>query len=831
MTDHENAAARRLDSTAHVAAFPLGGIGTGNVSLGSRGELRDWEIANHPAKGAWLPNTFFAIRARPAGGHPVSAVLEAEFRPPYEGASGFATGRCAGLPRMDDARMTGEYPIASVEFSNADLPVIVSLTAFTPLVPLDADDSGIPAAVIRYRVHNPQPVPVDVTIAGSMCNPAGISGRTPAGSPAFDGTPTNRFRDDGELRGVEFGTDLPASSPLFASAALVTTDTSVTTTDCWLVGARPDGAQLFWEDFASDGLLGPHGEHPADPGAFDDRIRVGSLGIVHGLAPGQTQEFEFLLAWHTPNRRRAWQGQALANTHIDETVLNHYAVRYADAWQVARDLAARLPELEKSTRVFHDALFSSTIPPDVIDAVSGTLVALRSTTCFVLDDGTRTGQFAAWEGSLDRAGCCEGTCTHVWNYAQTVAYLFPALEAGARRNELLRETLPDGRMRFRTNAVFDGEPWDFRPAVDGQLGTVVRVYREWRISGDDAFLEELWPSVRLAIDYAFTHWDSDGDLVLDSEQHNTYDIEFFGPNSLTNSIFLAAVRAGEEMALHQGDEATASRYRRTFELSSERIDAMLYNGEYYDQLLDDIDARRYQYGSGCLADQLLGQTLAHLTGLGHLLPAEHVRSAIAAVHRHNFFPDLGVHTTVQRAYAMHGEGGLVLCTWPRGGRPRLPFIYSDEVWTGIEYQVATHLMYEGFVREGLEVVRAVRERHDGIRRNPWDETESGHHYARSMASWGVLLALLDHRWDGRSRVLNLAPRLEAMDGDRFSGIVTTGTGWGVMEIGPGSSRLLCHGGRIRAESVEFGHPTRGTLSVAAVDLAAGDSVDLCPQTR
>ncbi|MBP2380510.1 uncharacterized protein (DUF608 family) [Brachybacterium sacelli] len=757
---------------------------------------------------------------------PVSAVLEAEFRPPFDGASGFAPGRGAGLPRLDNARMSGEYPLATVEFTDQNLPVTVELTAFTPLVPLDADDSGIPAAVLRYRVHNPQPATVDVTIAGSMCNPAGISGRTAADAPTFEGTPTNRYRDDGVVRGIEFSTDLPPSSPLFASAALVTTDASVTATECWLVGARPDGFHLFWEDFASDGLLGPHGGHPEDPGAFDDKVRVGSLGIVHTLAPGQSQEFEFLLAWHTPNRRRAWQGGALPNTHIDETVPNHYAVRYEDAWEVSRDLAVRLPQLEGSTRAFRDALFSSTLPPEVIDAVSSALVALRSTTCFVLDDGSPTGQFAAWEGGLDHVGSCEGTCTHVWNYAQTVAHLFPTLEAGARRNEILRETAPDGRMRFRTNAVFDGQPWDHRPAVDGQLGTIVRVYREWTISGDDTFLEELWPSVRLALDYALTHWDSDGDMVLDNEQHNTYDIEFFGPNSLANSMLLAAVRAGEEMALHQGEEATASRYRETFDLASERIDDLLYNGEYYDQRLDDVDAHRYQYGSGCLADQLLGQTLAHLTGLGHLLPAEHVRSAIAAVHRNNFFPDLRSHETVQRTYAMYGEAGLVLCTWPRGGRPRLPFIYCDEVWTGIEYQVATHLVYEGFVREGLEVVRAVRERHNGVRRNPWNETESGHHYARSMASWGVLLALLDHRWDGRSRTLGLAPRLEALDGDRFFGIITTGTGWGVLDAGQDAPLLLCHGGRIRVDSIEFVHPVRGIFRAVGINIMAGDSIAL-----
>ena len=110
----------------------------------------------------------------------------------------------------------------------------------------------------------------------------------------------------------------------------------------------------------------------------------------------------------------------------------------------------------------------------MVDAVTSTLVVLRSTTCLLLDDGSPGGRFAAWEGSFDHAGSCEGTCTHVWGYAQTAAWLFPALERSARRTEFLDETLPDGRMRFRTNSVFGNTPMEFHPAVDGQLGSVVR---------------------------------------------------------------------------------------------------------------------------------------------------------------------------------------------------------------------------------------------------------------------------------------------------------------------------------------------------------------------
>ncbi len=209
-----------------------------------------------------------------------------------------------------------------------------------------------------------------------------------------------------------------------------------------------------------------------------------------------------------------------------------------------------------------------------------------------------------------------------------------------------------------------------------------------------------------------------------------------------------------------GDEVVASDARARFERASERTDELLWDGEYYVQRTDDVDAHPYQHGIGCLSDQLLGQLHARLLDLGDLLPAAHVRSAIEAVHRHNFQRDFRDHVNAQRTYVLNDESGLVLCSWPKGGRPRLPFVYSDEVWTGIEYQVAAHLILEGLVDEGLEVVRAVHARHDGLRRNPWDEVECGHHYAR-MASVGATARLGVLRSDVATGTIDLAPRWSA----------------------------------------------------------------------
>src|SRR5206468_9736057 len=136
------------------------------------------------------------------------------------------------------------------------------------------------------------------------------------------------------------------------------------------------------------------------------------------------------------------------------------------------------------------------------------------------------------------------------------------------------------------------------------------------------------------------------------------------------------------------------------------------------------------------------------------------------------------HANCQRIYALNDEAGILLCSWPNGGRPRYPFPYADEVWTGIEYQVAAHCLYEGLIEEGLRIVQAVRDRYDGAKRNPWDEVECGHLYARAMSSWSLLLALSGFHWDATTGTLAFAPKVRA---DDFRCFFSTGTGWGTFE--------------------------------------------------
>jgi uncharacterized protein (DUF608 family) len=763
-----------FDATAVAAAFPLGGIGTGNVSIGARGELRDWEIFNRPAKNSRLPNTFFALHAQAEGQPAITRVLEGPIPPPHTWSHGYHPATGAGLPRLASATMRGEYPFVTIAFEDPKLPVRAQLEAFTPLIPLDPDDSGLPCGIFTFTLTNTTQTPVALTLVASLTNPIGGIGYDPFGNliEAGEGRARNAYREEGDRRGLDFSVEnIPADDLRYGSLSLVTDHKDVTYKRAWMRGAWWDFLQEFWDDLTADGRLTDLGYEEAAPAGRPD---TGSLGLCDTLAPGESRSYRLLLTWNFPNRPYAWNpAVATRNTR------NHYATRFENAWAVAQYVQQNFGRLEQETRTFHDALFGSTLPAYVLDALSANIVPIRSTTCFRLEDG----RFFGWEGCFDTAGCCEGSCTHVWSYAQTLAFLFPSLERDMRRTEFLHETADDGFMHFRNvihlEAVEAQQRNRFEAAADGQMGSVLRTYREFQLSGDKEWLRALWPEVKKAVGYAGSHWDTDGDGLLDGKQHNTYDIEFYGPNPLCALYYLAALRAAAEMADALGEPEVAQRCRDTFAKGSARADEVMWNGEYYEQKLEDVNAHKYQHGLGCLSDQLLGQLHARVLGLGDLLPAEHIKQAVKAIFTHNFRRDFRDHVNCQRTYVLNDEAGLLLCTWPRGGRPHFPFPYSDEVWTGFEYQVAAHLIYEGWLSEGLEIVKAVQARHDGTRRNPWNEVECGNHYARSMSSWAVLLALSGAHSDLSQHTMRFAPVLEAStEADTFRTFWSNGRGWG-----------------------------------------------------
>ena len=755
-------------------AFPLGGLGTGCVSLGGWGQLRDWEIRNAPAKGFTPPFTFFTLRTRVGKKAPVVRVLQGPAQVDRVG-DGHSARRYSGegLPHFADVAFRGEFPIAQVRLRDKGVPLDVAIEAYNPFIPLNARDSGLPAAVLLYHFTNPGKQRVHATIFGNHTNiTQPVEGQV------------NECRSAAGLTGlVAENAQTAPEAPEFGATVLASPalDTAV-----WTRWSQPNSVQLatFWR------LL--H-ETDAFPPAEAGTSPTGTVAVPFVVEPGETVTIPFFLCWHFPTVTPPDRGSC----ETCGTFRNWYATQWGDAWDVARYLHDNFERLDELTRRFRDTLFASTLPTHVLDAVSSQISTLKTTVVLRLEDGSLYG----FEGASDDRGCCPGSCTHVWNYAQALPFLFPDLQRSLRENHYRYAMADDGFIQFRIPLPLGRKPdFAFHPAADGQMGGVVQVYRDWRISGDTDWLREMWPLTRKALEFAWKYWDADRDGVMEGMQHNTYDIEFYGPNSMCGSLYLAALRAAEEMARALGETAAAEEYRRLFEKGSAWADANLFNGSYYEQKVDP-DAHKawperqrklaeghgkdlsvpdwpaWQFGKGCLSDQLIGEWLAALHGLGHLYKPKHVRKTLASIFKHNWRREMGDVAQLYRLYALQEEAGLLVATWPRGERPGSAFYFADEVWTGHEYEVASHLILEGMVKEGLSVVLGARRRYDGESRNPWDEIECGHHYVRAMSSYALLLALSGFRYSAPDQTLRFDPRVSE---GRFRCFFSVGSGWGLL---------------------------------------------------
>ncbi len=823
----------RVFTAAHLAmlAFPLGGVGAGSISLGGRGNLRDWEIFNKPDKGNSPTYALPSLWARVGDAQPIARVLEARYQPPYEGQTGLGSQNAPGLSRLESARFTGEYPLAHIDFEDTSLPLEVALDGFTPFIPHEPDDSGLPVAILRYTVKNTSSKQADVSIAWSIDNPL----RSPPASHAFPAGqehPLNELRTSESLSGIVMtNPSLPAADPLQGSFALAVrngADGTLTRLKGWPGGRWWNSALLFWDDFSNDGQLGPEQPNPSS---------VGAVCLSRNIQPGASGVFEFLLAWHFPNRTPARCGWTAPKGEGDTVIGNWYCTRFPDAWTAAAYASDHLPELERKTRLFSTALRESTLPLPVLEAASANISTLATTTCFRTADG----EFHGFEGVNDKLGCCFGNCTHVWNYETATPHLFPTLARSLRKSAFGFSMDDAGAMHFR-QVLPDGKERSGFAAADGQMGQIVHAYLDWTLSGDSQWLGNLWPRIKKAIEFTWVPggWDANRDGVMEGVQHNTYDVEFYGPNPQCGIYYLAALRACEEMAVALGESDFAKECRRLFQSGSQWIDANLFNGEFYVQdvrsfhenqiapsLRSDMGAAdpehpEFQVGKGCLVDQLVGQYLADVCGLGPLLNRSNIRTALKSIHKYNYKRTLFNHESVERIFALNDESALVICDYATSPRPRIPFPYFAEVMTGFEYTAASHMLFEDMLSEGTECIASVRERYDGQRRNPWDEAECGHHYARAMASWSGILALSGFRYHGEKQSLAVFPKTSNRT---FHCIWFTGTGWGVFDRSQTANEsellLRVHAGRlplqtctVPASNAKTGAASLGTQTIA-----------------
>lgn len=791
-------------------AFPLGGIGAGMVCLEGTGCISHVSVRNTPEV-FHEPFMFAALSIR--GDKNKAKVLEGPV-PSYKIFGSPNTGNGAGqtsygFPRFKHSSFNAHFPFGNVDLSDDDIPMAISITGWSPFIPGDEDNSSMPMAAVEYKFKNTTNSALHAVFSYHAFNfmkveiPSEFGGRYQGGDsiqPIENGFVLSQkcFPDKPHFKG-DFG--------------IVAMDKDVVVDHSLFRGGWFDSRSIIWKDIES-GNMPNDGIKQNSPGA--------SLYIPINLKPGESKLVPLLFAWYVPhsNIRRGPNDEDLEKK-LKECLTDGsgccsdeynslfyepwYSGKFQDVHEVAKYWKANYEILKSRTSGFAEAFYAQSLPGVVIESVAANLSILKSPTVLRQKDGS----LWAWEGCHDKGGCCHGSCTHVWNYAQAIAHLFPRLERSLRETEFFENQSESGHQTFRSALPVRENDHGFHAASDGQLGGIMKVYRDWRISGDTKWLKGLWPKVKKSIDYCSITWDPKGKGILEEPHHNTYDIEFWGPDGMCTSFYLGALYAIMKMGAAIG--ADTNRYEELYTKGRAYLEQELFNGEYFIQKIQwegletpspmkqleenwninySEEARellqkegpKYQYGEGCLSDGILGAWIGSMCGLEDFIDREKVKSHLEAIHKYNLKKDLTDHVNPQRpSYALGNEGGLLLCSWPKGGALTLPFVYSNEVWTGIEYQVASHLMLMGEIDAGMDIIEEVRKRYDGRIRNPFNEYECGHWYARALASYGLLQGLTGVRYDAVDQTLFIDSKI----GDDFQSFLSTENGFGLVGLSNG----------------------------------------------
>jgi uncharacterized protein (DUF608 family) len=806
-------------------AFPIGGIGAGMFCLEGSGAISHMSVRNKPDIFN-EPGMFAAISIK--GLTNGTKILEGPV-PDWKkfglhDAGNGLGGSTAGLPRFEQAVFTARFPFATIDLVDSDLPIRAQLTGWSPFIPTDDDNSSLPVAAFEYKIVNTSGKTIDAVFSFNSKNFLNVD----------HGKNSIKKIANGFILSEE-GTK--EKSFLKGDFAIFTDDDSSVIDHCWFRGGWWDPLTMAWNTISKGETKNTDPVESGAPGA--------SLYIPFKLAASKEKIIKLMMAWYMPESDLTAGAIGGPKENCDPAsgccaspdLLNldkydknfdgpfykpWYSSKFNNINEVAGYWLQHYKELHDKSTLFKDAFYASTLPAEVIEAVAANLSILKSPTVMRQYDG----RLWSWEGCANDSGCCHGSCTHVWNYAQAISHLFPALERSLRHTEFCESQNADGHQNFRARLPIKPADHGFHSAADGQLGGIMKVYREWRISGDNEWMKKMYPMVKVSMDYCIRTWDPQNRGVIEEPHHNTYDIEFWGADGMHTSFYIGALLAITEMGRFLNNDIAF--YKMLAEKGKKIMETELYDGEYFIQRIQitglkapspleeakksfggeyskeaiellEKEGPKYQYGKGCLSDGVLGAWIARMCGLNDIVSTSKLHSHIRALHKYNLKKKLSDHANPQRpSYAFGHEGGLLLCSWPKGGKLSLPFVYSDEVWTGIEHQVASHLMLLGDVEKGLEILRTSRNRYDGRVRNPFNEYECGHWYARALSSYGYLQALTGVRYDAVDRTLFIDSKI----GD-FTSFLSTETGFGTVSFKQGKASLKIAYGKIDVNKIEI----------------------------
>lgn len=745
--------------------MPVGGICAGQVYLGGDGQLWYWDIFNIArVKPGGAGDRFYLNPLTQdnffKNGFAISVKSKGQYYERDLNSNGFT-----------DISFNGEYPIGKVQYLDKIVPVEVNLEAFSPFIPTDIERSDYPAVVMEYTVTNRSDSDVEVNINGWLQNMSQFQSRGDG-----SGEHINKIESNGSYIRLECGS---SSSNEYADSG----DMSLTLIERGVGSAessREEGLPFYRGDIDNHRASKPTGS-----------ALVGSVTGEVTLNPGESHTFKYILSWYFPNIH-LWDGMHKIDD-LDK-LRHYYSSKFENSSAVADNIIAT-PQLIAETKSWSRVWNSSTLPKWFLDRSFVNVSTLATTASVRVHhievDPKSEGRFYAFEGVY----LGQGTCTHVMHYEQAMGRLFPDLSRQLRvQTDLGLSYNESGVIGYRGEFSETGHQDGRGFAIDGQAGTVMRIYREHLLSPDMNFLESNWEKIRQSIKVMINQ-DSEltgvADGILEGKQYNTLDRTWYGKITWISGLYAAALRAGEQMAIDMDDKKFAKECRSIAGKAYKNISEELFNGEYFIQKLDRDHLDAPNSNIGCHIDQLLGHYWASQTGLGYIVPKEEVLSSLNSILKYNYVECYEAYLDsasipVSRYYTSPLEQGVVMCSFPHGGADRAPgkigsdweklvVGYFSEMWTGQEHQLAASLISEGMVDKGLMVERAVDRRYSRDKRNPYNEIEYGNHYTRAMSGYAPFISITGFYYHGPRAIIGFDPKVSEAS---FRSAFTASQGWG-----------------------------------------------------
>lgn len=741
--------------------MPVGGINCGTVYLGGDGRLWLWDIFNknqegiEPKLAEWVMPNGEQVKLRPRDGA-AYVFPSTEIHPLEQGFAikviykGKTITKRFHHEDWAEIKFEATYPTAVIHYIDSDIPLEITLTAFSPFIPLDEDNSNIPVTIQSFEITNTGQEMVEFEIMGWLENAVNKFSAT----ASTDGKRENSVINKANHISV-FSTFNPNDTSKFAEAG----DTGSLCLS--FIGKNATGISSCSFPFSSESFNAEAGKDKSIVNA-DEKL-ISGIVATEKLGPRKKVKKEFAISWHFPNVGK--------RINVPDARTGHYYLNmFSDALAVADYVSGHFSFLSAQTKLWKKTWYNSTLPWWFMERTFSNISTLATTTSHRF----KTGRSWAWEG----VGACEGNCTHVWHYAQAIGRIFPGIERDNRQRVDLGIALQDdGGIWFRAE-------YDKRPAIDGQAGRILGCLREHQMSADDTFLKTNWPNIKKATQFLIQQ-DKNGNGLTDTPMENTLDAVWDGEIAWIAGLSIAAVKAGGMMATEMNDTAFAEQCKIYVEKGSKKMDEILFNGEYYIHKPDAVKGRE---GVGsyntCHIDQVLGQSWAWQIGLGRINDKEKTTSALKALWKYNFMKDVGPYIKDQpgwRPYALSGESGMVMNTNPKneanpyGESVTWQMGYFHECMTGFEHQVASHLMAEEMTDESLILTKAIHDRYHAYKRNPFNEIECSDHYGRAMASYGTFITACGFEYHGPKNFIKFAPKWNK---ENFVAPFVTAKGWG-----------------------------------------------------